>query len=95
MSGDSSRAVRKTRDGVVVSESMDKTRVILVERRVRHKLYGKEMKRSQKCYVHDEKNESHLGDVIRIMETRPMSRTKRWRLVDIVTRAKGPKAVAK
>ncbi len=78
------RGLRKTRDGLVVSDPMDKTVVVRVTRRVRHPLYGKEMKRSKKYYVHDEKNEAKVGDQVRITETRPLSKMKRWRLVKIL-----------
>ncbi len=74
---------RKEKVGIVVSDKMNKTRVVMVERRVRHPRYGKEIKKRSKFYVHDEKNESKVGDKVRIMETRPLSRTKRWRLVAI------------
>ena len=76
------RGVRKTRKGVVVSKSGDKTIVVLTERRSAHPLYGKVMRYHHKFHVHDEKNEAGVGDVVRIMETRPISRTKRWRLVE-------------
>ncbi len=89
MESNTERAVRKTREGVVISDAMDKTVVVRVERRVRHEVYGKEVTRYKKFYAHDEKNESHKGDVVRIMETRPMSRLKRWRLVEILKKGKG------
>ncbi len=82
-----SRKHRKEKIGIVVSDKMNKTRVVLVTRRVRHPLYGKEIKKQSKFYVHDEKNESKIGDRVRIMETRPLSRTKRWRLVAIEAKA--------
>jgi small subunit ribosomal protein S17 len=78
------RKLRKTREGRVVSDAMDKTVVVLVERRVRHPLYGKEVTRSKKYHVHDEKNEAKVGDVVRIAETRRISHLKRWRLVDVL-----------
>ncbi|MBN1269438.1 MAG: 30S ribosomal protein S17 [Kiritimatiellae bacterium] len=78
------RSQRKRREGRVVSDAMDKTVIVLVERRVRHRLYGKEMRSFSKCYVHDEKNEAKVGDKVRIEETRPLSRLKRWRLVEVV-----------
>lgn len=81
------RGLRKEREGLVVSDAMDKTIVVLVERRVRHPLYGKEMKKSRKYHAHDEKNEAKIGDRVRISETRPLSRLKRWRLVEIVRKA--------
>lgn len=81
------RNLRKKREGRVVSKSGDKTVVILIERRVRHPLYGKEIRISKKVHVHDEENKAGIGDVVRVMETRPMSKLKRWRLVDIVSEA--------
>ena len=82
------RNLRKERIGVVVSNKMDKSIVIKVERKVKHPLYGKFVKKSTKFMAHDEKNECNIGDVVRIMETRPLSRNKCWRLVEIVERAK-------
>ncbi|MGC8866492.1 MAG: 30S ribosomal protein S17 [Bacteroidales bacterium] len=82
------RNARKERIGVVVSNKMDKSIVVRVERRLKHPKYGKFVKRSTKFMAHDEKNECQIGDVVRIMETRPLSRTKRWRLVEIIERAK-------
>ncbi len=82
------RGLRKTRVGVVVSDKMDKTCVIQIETRVRHPLYGKIMKRTAKLKVHDENNECGVGDTIRVMETRPLSKDKRWRLVEIIEKAK-------
>ena len=82
------RGKRKIKTGKVVSDKMDKSCVILVERYIRHKLYGKFVRKSKKFMVHDEANESHIGDIITIMETRPLSRNKRWRLVEIVEKAK-------
>lgn len=82
------RNSRKTRTGVVLTESTDKTRVVRVERLTSHALYGKRVKRSEKFHMHDETNESHVGDVVEMMETRPLSKTKRWRLVRIVEKAK-------
>lgn len=79
---------RKTKVGVVVSDKMDKTVVVAIEDFVKHSLYGKSVKRTKKVKVHDENNESGIGDRIRIMETRPLSRDKRWRLVNIVEKAK-------
>lgn len=87
------RAVRKEREGVVVSAAMDKTIVVKNERRVRHPEYGKEIKRFKKFYAHDEKNEAKAGDRVLIAETRPLSKLKRWRLVKVLAQAKGqPKA---
>jgi small subunit ribosomal protein S17 len=82
------RGSRKVRSGVVVSDAMDKTRVVKVERMTSHPLYGKRLVRSKKYKVHDETNESHVGDTVEMMETRPMSKDKRWRLVRIVEKAK-------
>ena len=82
------RGMRKTRVGVVVSDKMDKTITIAVKYRVRHPLYGKIMNRTTKIKAHDEKNECGIGDTVRIMETRPLSRDKRWRLVEIIETAK-------
>ncbi|MBR3434645.1 MAG: 30S ribosomal protein S17 [Bacteroidales bacterium] len=82
------RNLRKERIGVVVSNKMDKSIVIKVERKVKHPLYGKFVKKSTKFMAHDEKNECNIGDVVRIMETRPLSKNKCWRLVEIVERAK-------
>ena len=82
------RALRKTRTGVVVSDKMDKTIVVEIRTRVKHPLYGKIMNRTKKFKVHDEKNECGIGDTVRIMETRPLSKDKRWRLVEIIEKAK-------
>ena len=82
------RGMRKTRVGVVVSDKMDKTITIAVKYRVRHPLYGKIMNRTTKIKAHDEKNECGIGDTVRIMETRPLSKMKRWRLLEIVEKAK-------
>ncbi len=87
MSTETQRGVRKERSGVVVSDKMDKTIVVMTERRIRHPVYGKEISRTKKFYAHDEKNEAKVGDLVRISEARPLSRLKRWRLVEIVTRA--------
>jgi small subunit ribosomal protein S17 len=81
------RAYRKVREGLVVSDKMDKTVVVLVEDRVKHALYGKVMRRTSKLKAHDEDNQCGVGDRVRIMETRPLSATKRWRLVEIVEKA--------
>ena len=83
------RNVRKERTGIVVSDAMDKTVVVQAERRIQHPVYGKFLRRSKKYYAHDEKNEAKKGDQVRIAETRPLSKTKRWRLVEIVARASG------
>jgi small subunit ribosomal protein S17 len=77
---------RKVRTGVVVSDKMDKTIVVAVENLMRHSVYGKTIKRTKKYKAHDEKNECKIGDVVKIMETRPLSREKRWVLMDIVKR---------
>ena len=82
------RNLRKTRVGVVVSDKMDKTIVVAVKDNVRHSLYNKIVKRTYKLKAHDENNECNIGDKVRIMETRPLSKDKRWRLVEIVERAK-------
>jgi small subunit ribosomal protein S17 len=82
------RNLRKERQGVVVSNKMDKTIVVAVERHTEHPIYGKYVKKTTKLYAEDEKNECNEGDTVRIMETRPLSKTKRWRLVEIVEKAK-------
>ena len=82
------RGLRKTRIGVVVSDKMDKTCVIQIKTRVRHPLYGKIMKQTSMLKVHDENNECGIGDTIKVMETRPLSKDKRWRLVEIIEKAK-------
>ncbi|MEA4922399.1 MAG: 30S ribosomal protein S17 [Eubacteriaceae bacterium] len=79
---------RKTRVGMVVSDKMDKTVVVALQDSVRHSLYGKSVKRTKKVKAHDEANECNIGDKVRIMETRPLSRDKRWRLVNIVEKVK-------
>jgi small subunit ribosomal protein S17 len=82
------RQYRKVRQGYVVSDKMDKTVVVEVEDRVKHALYGKVIRRTSKVKVHDEANAAGVGDLVRIMETRPLSATKRWRVVEILERAK-------
>lgn len=82
------RNLRKQKTGVVVSNKMDKTIAVQVERRLMHPLYGKFVKRSKKFFAHDEENTCNIGDKVRIMETRPLSKKKRWRLVEILERAK-------
>ena len=82
------RAMRKTRVGVVVSDKMQKTVVVAIERRVAHPVYGKMMLRTTKLKAHDEENKAKQGDRVRIMETRPLSKDKRWRVVEIVERAR-------
>ena len=84
----SERTRRKVRTGVVVAEKMDKTVLVRIDRNVRHALYAKTVKRSSKLAAHDEANDAHVGDTVRIMETRPISKSKRWRVVEIVERAK-------
>ena len=82
------RELRKVRVGKVVSDKMDKTIVVAIEDNVRHPKYGKIIKRTVKIHVHDEKNECGVGDKVEVMETRPLSKTKRWRLVEILEKAK-------
>ena len=82
------RNLRKERIGIVVSNKMNKSISVMVERKVMHPKYGKFVKRSTKFMAHDEKNECRTGDTVRIMETRPLSKNKRWRLVEIIERAK-------
>jgi small subunit ribosomal protein S17 len=82
------RNARKVREGLVVSDKMDKTVVVSVEDRVKHALYGKVLRRTSKLKAHDEKNECGIGDRVLIMETRPLSATKRWRIVQILEKAK-------
>ena len=82
------RGIRKSRIGVVVSDKMDKTIVVSIQTRVRHPLYGKIMNQTSKLKAHDEKNECGVGDKVRVMETRPLSKTKNWRLVEIIEKAK-------
>jgi small subunit ribosomal protein S17 len=79
---------RKVREGVVSSDAMDKTITVTVIDRVRHPLYGKTMQRSKKLYVHDEQNDAKVGDRVRVQETRPLSKQKRWRLVEVLERAR-------
>ena len=79
---------RKVREGIVVSDKMDKSIVIKVERKMKHPIYGKFLKRSTKFMAHDEENECGIGDRVRIMETRPLSKNKCWRLIEIVEKAK-------
>ncbi|MGH9198121.1 MAG: 30S ribosomal protein S17 [Acidimicrobiia bacterium] len=82
------RTSRKTRTGVVVSDKMDKTVVVRVQDTIRHPLYGKIYRRSRKYYAHDSANDAKVGDRVRLMETRPLSKSKRWRVVEVVERAK-------
>jgi small subunit ribosomal protein S17 len=82
------RNLRKTRIGVVKSNKMNKTITVTVERKVKHPIYGKFVKKTTSFHAHDEKNECTVGDVVKIMESRPLSKTKRWRMVEIVEKAK-------
>ena len=82
------RGRRKVRVGVVVSDAMDKTVLVRIDRKMRHPLYKKTVARSMKLAAHDENNDAHVGDTVRVMEIRPLSKTKRWRLVEVVERAK-------
>ena len=82
------RALRKTRVGKVISDKMDKTIVVAVQTSYKHPLYGKTMKRTFKLKAHDENNECQIGDTVKVMETRPLSKDKRWRLVEIVEKVK-------
>lgn len=84
----SERNLRKIRIGVVSSNKMDKTVTVAVERKVKHPIYGKFVKKTSSFHAHDEKNECSIGDVVKIMETRPLSKTKRWRLVEVVEKVK-------
>lgn len=83
-----SRNLRKIRVGVVTSNRMDKTITVAVERKVKHPIYGKFVKKTTRFHAHDEKNECSIGDVVKIMETRPLSKSKRWRLVEVVEKVK-------
>lgn len=82
------RKRRKTRIGIVSSDKMAKTITVAVERKVKHPIYGKFLKKTTKFHAHDEQNTAGVGDIVRIMETRPLSKTKRWRLVEIIEKAK-------
>jgi len=88
MEAKSTRTLRKERTGLVTSNKMDKTIVVQVERRVKHPIYKKFVKKSTKFAAHDEKNDCNIGDTVRIMETRPLSKNKCWRLIEIIERAK-------
>ena len=81
-------AARKVREGIVVSDKMDKTVVVAIEQRVKHPLYGKVMTKTERLKAHDEANDAGVGDRVRVMETRPTSATKRWRLIEILEKAK-------
>ncbi len=82
------RSARKSRVGLVVSDKMDKTITVAIERQVKHPIYGKFVKQTTKLKAHDETNDANEGDTVRIQETRPLSKTKRWRLVEVVERAR-------
>ena len=82
------RKLRKTRVGLVTGDKMNKSISVSVERKLKHPLYGKYMKKTKKFHAHDEKDEANIGDLVKIMETRPLSKTKRWRLVEIIEKAK-------
>ena len=82
------RNIRKTRIGVVSSNKMDKTITVEVERKIKHPLYGKFLKKTSRFHAHDEKNECNIGDTVKIMECRPLSKLKRWRLVEVVEKVK-------
>ncbi len=82
------RNLRKTKIGVVSSNKMDKSITVKVERKIKHPLYGKFLKKTNSFHAHDEKNECNIGDTVKIMETRPLSKTKRWRLVEIIEKVK-------
>jgi len=84
----STRNLRKVKIGIVTSNKMDKTITVKVERQLRHPLYGKSVKKSSKFMAHDTNNECQIGDTVRIMEVRPMSKNKRWRLVEVIEKAK-------
>jgi small subunit ribosomal protein S17 len=85
---ENNRGARKVREGIVVSDKMDKTVVVAVEQRVKHPLYGKVMTKSERLKAHDEANEAGVGDRVRVMETRPLSAAKRWRVVEVLEKAK-------
>ena len=82
------RSARKVREGIVTSDKMDRTAVVTVTERVRHTRYNKTVQRAKKLYVHDEENDLHVGDRVRVMETRPLSKLKRWRIVEVLERAR-------
>ena len=82
------RNLRKTRIGVVTSNKMTKTITVAIERKVKHPIYGKFLKKTTKLHAHDDKDECSIGDLVRIMETRPLSKTKRWRLVEVIAKVK-------
>jgi len=82
------RNLRKERIGIVTGDKMEKTITVSVERKIKHAMYGKFIKKHKKFHAHDDKNDGHIGDTVKIMETRPLSKTKRWRLVEVIERAK-------
>ena len=84
----STRAQRKIRRGVVVSDKMDKTVIVRIEQTVKHRAYHKTIRRTRKLVAHDEAGQAHVGDTVRLMETRPLSKTKRWRVIEVVEKAK-------
>ena len=86
--GDTARNARKVREGLVTSNGMDKTAIVTVTERVRHKKYSKTLLRNTKLYVHDETNDLNVGDKVRVAETRPLSKLKRWRVVEVLERAR-------
>jgi small subunit ribosomal protein S17 len=88
MSESTRASARKVREGIVVSDKMDKTVVVAIEQRVKHPLYGKVMTKTERLKAHDEANDAGVGDRVRVMETRPTSATKRWRLIEILEKAK-------
>jgi small subunit ribosomal protein S17 len=81
------RTERKTRMGIVVSDTMDKTVVVQIQHQKAHRLYRKQLRRTSKLYAHDESNQAKVGDTVRLMETRPLSKTKRWRVIEVMERA--------
>ena len=85
---DVQRGRRKVRTGLVISDGMDKTVMVRIDRQVKHPLYEKTVRRSSKLAAHDESNDAHVGDTVRVMETRPLSKSKRWRVVEVIERAK-------
>jgi len=93
MTSETKRGVRKERTGIVTSDKMDKTITVVSTERIRHPVYGKTVSRSRKFHAHDEKNEAGIGDKVRIEETRPISRLKNWRLVQIIEKAVGGETV--
>ena len=88
MEDTNTRNLRKTKVGTVTSNKMDKSIAVVVERKIKHPIYGKFLKKSKKFIAHDEKNECTIGDTVKIMETRPLSKSKRWRLIEVIEKAK-------